>query len=169
MQRSLCFAHPVNRKHRPNNTLLHERHDTKNTPKLPKVPPARFKATLPVKETRSMYRKGENAPVAPIQLIIYNYKLLCNRERERERELGSFENSYIPENPRTPPISYIFQTTSIKKFQNHMYMSVRLTRFLKFGKTKVVHGSITSSGLLLHIQLNEIGKRDLVVGTARYA
>ncbi|KAL4579685.1 hypothetical protein LXL04_015842 [Taraxacum kok-saghyz] len=24
--------------------------------------------------------------------------------------LGSFENSYIPENPRTPPISYISQT-----------------------------------------------------------
>ncbi|KAL4556467.1 hypothetical protein LXL04_039121 [Taraxacum kok-saghyz] len=24
--------------------------------------------------------------------------------------LGSFENSYIPENPKTPPISYIFQT-----------------------------------------------------------
>ncbi|KAL4573561.1 hypothetical protein LXL04_020371 [Taraxacum kok-saghyz] len=32
------------------------------------------------------------------------------RERVRESELGSFENSYIPENPRTPPISYISQT-----------------------------------------------------------
>ncbi|KAL4578750.1 hypothetical protein LXL04_014881 [Taraxacum kok-saghyz] len=30
--------------------------------------------------------------------------------RERERELRSFENSYIFENPRTPPISYISQT-----------------------------------------------------------
>ncbi|KAL4580386.1 hypothetical protein LXL04_016577 [Taraxacum kok-saghyz] len=30
--------------------------------------------------------------------------------------LGSFENSYIPENPRTPPISYISQTViSFKK------------------------------------------------------
>ncbi|KAL4579089.1 hypothetical protein LXL04_015224 [Taraxacum kok-saghyz] len=32
-----------------------------------------------------------------------------NRERERERD-GYFENSYIPENPRTPSISYISQT-----------------------------------------------------------
>ncbi|KAL4578198.1 hypothetical protein LXL04_014318 [Taraxacum kok-saghyz] len=32
------------------------------------------------------------------------------RERERERELGSFENSYIPENPRTSLSSYISQT-----------------------------------------------------------
>ncbi|KAL4582862.1 hypothetical protein LXL04_007423 [Taraxacum kok-saghyz] len=30
----------------------------------------------------------------------------------REFLLGSFENSYIPENPRTPPISYISQTTT---------------------------------------------------------
>ncbi|KAL4562244.1 hypothetical protein LXL04_034442 [Taraxacum kok-saghyz] len=38
-----------------------------------------------------------------------------NRQGERERELGYFENSYIPENPRTPPISYIYQTVILFK------------------------------------------------------
>ncbi|KAL4568760.1 hypothetical protein LXL04_024375 [Taraxacum kok-saghyz] len=41
-------------------------------------------------------------------------KLLTNQIRSMEKlktiVLGSFENSYIPENPRTPPISYISQT-----------------------------------------------------------
>ncbi|KAL4583089.1 hypothetical protein LXL04_007653 [Taraxacum kok-saghyz] len=38
-----------------------------------------------------------------MERIKYNTKRVCHL-------LGSFENSYIPENPRTPPISYISQT-----------------------------------------------------------
>ncbi|KAL4589294.1 hypothetical protein LXL04_002200 [Taraxacum kok-saghyz] len=34
----------------------------------------------------------------------------ANLEPDPRGLLGSFENSYIPENPRTPPISYISQT-----------------------------------------------------------
>ncbi|KAL4563261.1 hypothetical protein LXL04_027301 [Taraxacum kok-saghyz] len=45
-------------------------------------------------------------------------RFLAPRSRffEKVNVLGSFENSYIPENPRTPPISYITQTViSFKK------------------------------------------------------
>ncbi|KAL4577045.1 hypothetical protein LXL04_013146 [Taraxacum kok-saghyz] len=55
-------------------------------------------------------------PLLPISwnhpLVYYSSYIIFLKlnYREREREMGSFENSYIPENPRTPPISYISQT-----------------------------------------------------------
>ncbi|KAL4587855.1 hypothetical protein LXL04_000729 [Taraxacum kok-saghyz] len=45
--------------------------------------------------------------------------------------LGSFENSYIPENPRTPPISYISQTViPFKKPTSEPSKTLKFERFL---------------------------------------
>ncbi|KAL4564618.1 hypothetical protein LXL04_028684 [Taraxacum kok-saghyz] len=53
----------------------------------------------------------------------------ASRERERERELRSFENSYIPENPRTPPISYISQTVNpFKKPTSELFKTFRIIK-----------------------------------------
>ncbi|KAL4569323.1 hypothetical protein LXL04_024959 [Taraxacum kok-saghyz] len=68
------------------------------------------------------------------------------KEEESIDMLGSFENSYIPENPRTPPISYISQTvipikktdfgtlqnTPIKKFHVFELSEKKKSFFRKF-------------------------------------
>ncbi|KAL4570476.1 hypothetical protein LXL04_026131 [Taraxacum kok-saghyz] len=51
--------------------------------------------------------------------------------------LGSFENSYIPENPRTPPISYISQTViPFKKPTSGLSKTFFLTKPFKYAKKK---------------------------------
>ncbi|KAL4560909.1 hypothetical protein LXL04_033065 [Taraxacum kok-saghyz] len=43
--------------------------------------------------------------------------------------VGSFENSYIPENPRTPPISYISQTViPFKKPTSEPFKTFRMNK-----------------------------------------
>ncbi|KAL4588916.1 hypothetical protein LXL04_001816 [Taraxacum kok-saghyz] len=50
------------------------------------------------------HSKNEGIP------FLINIVVMLFNSSVKKNMLGSFENSYIPENPRTPPISYISQT-----------------------------------------------------------
>ncbi|KAL4580340.1 hypothetical protein LXL04_016530 [Taraxacum kok-saghyz] len=66
--------------------------------------------------TRRAFDPWERRRAGKCALDLSEMQSRSGRERRRSRKcaidlmLGSFENSYIPENPRTPTISYIFQT-----------------------------------------------------------
>ncbi|KAL4584443.1 hypothetical protein LXL04_009044 [Taraxacum kok-saghyz] len=120
--------------------------------------PTNILPTEPMESVANMFGSQYVWPVLPYQLSSLGTVAVQNFEYH---VLGSFENSYIPENPRTPPISYISQIViPFKKPTSEPSKTGFET------KQKTVH--ICTKKKFAHMQKHEIQKEKFGISVYQY-